>query len=222
MYGLGITSNTIERYPCTICDNINLISPTIEQNRNKDCICIILLHRYDFYKKNKNYLLLSKTLKQIKEDKIRVTNFQEIYKEGYKTNTDLIELNLQTNLFGKLLKNKNVIYSSEYLYIIKIINLFLYFILFTFWNIPIIAIRNKYKLTKRLIYTILLSYLLITISVFYHFQTPIRLILITITISSINYLYLFFLLKQNKKFIHRGNKKLESKHNKKILQPEID
>ncbi len=186
MFGT-VENNNIQYYPCTVHSPLELLS-TINTNRERSGLIILMYHHYDFNEKFTigNFMeILQIVLNEYPQvEFVTFSDLVELYEVSDKAR---ISANRQSNLLYKRMKLGGILYPTKYVQSTRIVNGFLHSVFSFFISVFFYLLLFGKKRPK---WTNLLSILFMSIFaffvVFYELQTPMKSILLIVSFSFLN------------------------------------
>jgi hypothetical protein len=185
--GQATNVSSLSYVPCTVEHPQELLS-VLERNKNKDGIVVLMFHRYDFGEKYtlsdiKNVLLKVKSL-----DFVQVLTFKQLYENKNEISAKRFEANLESTFLKKELKLKGIIYSTQYLFLVKLLNLLLYTLIGILFCVTSFLICRKLSVhysKKTIFVTVLILFTLLSLVVWLNMLSPLKMWVGVIVLSVI-------------------------------------
>ena len=165
-------------FPHTI-DNLALLIPTLEQNKNKSGVIVLMFHHYDI---GKNFTLrdLDSLLSKASNYDVRFTTFKGLKSGNEIADGKRFKANLEINLMSKLLNMHGVLYSTGRAVMARILNLFIYLLIIALiYFLPLIFLAKFIRIDwKKIVFFGILLLLICGVAVWFHWSGPVKLMVI--------------------------------------------
>jgi hypothetical protein len=197
--GQSLASNKILYAPETIEDFGTLLS-ILNKNKDRKGIVVVMFHDYTF-RNNYSINQMKTVLESVnKLNFVTCTTFSELSEGSEQLDDKRIKANMESNLFSKKLHLSGVIQTTGFARMIRIINLFGYLLLsiLSYIITYLIFSKNKKANIYGQIFSILITVIPTGILVWFHIFSPIKLVIIAVTLSVIISIFSKLKFKTNK------------------------
>lgn len=181
-----VSNSNITYFPCTVSD-LNLLNSVLHENINRNVVVVVMFHDYDF---DKLYSLpkLETLLSSINSmNNVKCYSFSQLYKEKEISDGKRISSNMESNFLYKHLKLKDAIQTTEFSNLIRRLNLLLYLTvcILTFLLTIFLIDSKKEVLIIKYFINIIMLIIIVSLSVWFHALSPIKLLLYLLVISTV-------------------------------------
>lgn len=167
----------ISYFPHTI-GNPALLIPTLEQNKNRSGVIVLMFHHYDI---GKNFTLrdLDCLLSKASKYNVNFTTFKVLKSGNEIADGKRFKANLEINLMSKLLNMHEVLYSTGRAIFVRILNLFLYLLIIALiYFLPLVFIAKFIRIKwKKIVFFGILLLLICSVAVWFHWIGPVKLMI---------------------------------------------
>lgn len=172
------SNEEINYFPHTI-GNPALLIPTLEQNKKRSGVIVLMFHPYDL---NSHFTLqdLDNLLSKVSKHNINFTTFKGLITEKEIATGKRFRANMEINLMSKLLNMHGILYSTGRAFFVRILNLFIYlFIIALIYLLPLVFLSKFFRIDwKKLIFFGIILLLICGVAVWFHWSGPIKLMMI--------------------------------------------
>jgi len=180
----SFSNSSINYFPETNLD-FNTLLPTLIENKNRSGIVVFMFHAYDF---NSNFSLvkLDSLLRNIVNNKnVKCVTFQQLSTTHEESDKKRMKANLESNMITKFTHLNGVIYTTNFQICIRILNLVLYLALsiVLFFLSGLFLFKNSKISSGIIFYILIIFFVYVGLSVWFHLMTPLKLIIFISIIS---------------------------------------
>ncbi len=193
----SIVNPMISYLPCTL-EEFNPLLEVLNKNKNRECIVVVMFHRYNFDEQF-TIVNLDGLLSTInKLEYAKPTTFKQIYNSGEIVSESRILANLKSSLLYKWLKLYGTIQTESFLKWIRIANLVFYLLCY----LIILSILKRVFFRKRTFlqdpvdYVLnMLSLIILGYVVWFNLLPPLRGLFVVVIVATTLNLFLFWIKK---------------------------
>jgi len=172
------SNKEISYFPHTI-DKPALLIPTLEQNKNRTGVILLMFHPYDI---GKNFTLqdLDNLLSEVSKYNVNFTTFKGLIFENEIADGKRFRANLEINMMSKLMNMHGVLYSTDRAVFVRILNLFVYLLMVALiYFLPLVFIAKFIRIDwKKIVFFGILLLLICGVAVWFHWSGPVKLMVI--------------------------------------------
>jgi peptidoglycan/xylan/chitin deacetylase (PgdA/CDA1 family) len=184
--GQAFSNDSISYFPYTVAD-LNQLPCVLSQNKNRDGIIVVMFHPYDFdklYSLTKLDGLLS-NMEKMKN--VRCFSFKQLYLMHETSDQKRMQSNLESNLLSKYLHLSQMIQTSFFAILIRLLNMMLYvFISVCVYLLSLFIVYRKRRNPINHVYLFGLLFLgIVIISVWFHIIAPLKLLILSIVLAAL-------------------------------------
>ena len=172
------SNEEISYFPHTI-DKPALLIPTLDKNKNRSGVIILMFHHYDIGK-TFTLLDLDNLLSKVSKYDVNFTTFKGLMSENEIATDKRFRANLEVNLMSKLMNMHGVLYSTCRNFLVRILNLFLYLLIVVLiYLLPLFFLAKIFRVNlKNIIIYGLILLMICGIAVWFHWSGPFKLMII--------------------------------------------
>ena len=173
----------------------NAARNSIFENKEKDVVCIVMLHKCDLPDEN-SWKILEDLLDDCKKsDNIELYTFSALYHSGEQMNMIRYNANLLSGGLAKIVLSKGVMYPTWVCYMVHVLNAVLYALIAMIGFIVLLAKTDKGK-RKRVFAAMCVAGLIILCATWWHWMSPLKLLILSIALCAIP-LFIATMIKKN-------------------------